>query len=77
MASAKALIEAGGTAEWQFIVFRHNEHQIQDAMNLAKTMGFKRFNIVKTTRFFGGTEVKSTCSINKVKRNMRLSRPGI
>lgn len=58
MASAKAFIEAGGIAEWQFIVFRHNEHQIQDAINLAKTMGFKRFNIVKTTRFFGGKKSK-------------------
>ena len=51
MENAQAYISAGGIARWDFIVFKHNEHQVEDAEKLAKKMGFKQFRIRKTSRF--------------------------
>lgn len=53
MASVRAFIDAGGRAEWDFIVFHHNEHQIEEARAFAERLGFKRFFVKKTSRFFG------------------------
>jgi len=39
----KAFIAGGGTAQWQFIVFKHNEHQLQAAEDLAREIGCRRF----------------------------------
>lgn len=49
--NAKAFIKAGGTAEWCFIKFKHNEHQVQAAEILAKTHGFKYFSVKDSSRF--------------------------
>jgi hypothetical protein len=51
MESAEAFISAGGRARWDFIVFKHNQHQVEEAEALAKKMGFKQFRIRKTARF--------------------------
>lgn len=45
MKNAAAFISAGGNAYWKFISFKHNEHQIEEASNIAKQMGFKRFDV--------------------------------
>jgi MoaA/NifB/PqqE/SkfB family radical SAM enzyme len=52
MESVSAFIGAGGRAEWDFIVFRHNEHQIEEARALARRLGFVRFFLKRTSRFF-------------------------
>jgi len=49
--NARAFIEAGGNAEWVFIKFRHNEHQVEEAQRRSKELGFKRFTVKNTTRF--------------------------
>ena len=46
----KAFIAAGGKAVWQFIVFEHNEHQLDTAKALAKTEGFKDFKTIISHR---------------------------
>ncbi len=51
MENAEAFIAAGGIARWDYIVFKHNEHQVEEAQALAKKMGFKQFRIRKTSRF--------------------------
>ena len=51
MENAEAFISAGGRARWDFIVFKHNQHQVEEAETLAKKMGFKQFRIRKTARF--------------------------
>lgn len=51
MNSAKNFIEAGGNAVWSFLVFRHNEHQVDEARALSEKMGFKKFVAKKSARF--------------------------
>jgi MoaA/NifB/PqqE/SkfB family radical SAM enzyme len=50
--NVESFINDGGNAIWDFIVFRHNEHQVIEAELLSKQLGFKRFNVKKTYRFF-------------------------
>lgn len=57
MESARAFIGAGGRAEWDFIVFKHNEHQVEEARALAQELGFTRFFAKKTSRFSSGGQV--------------------
>jgi len=49
--NAKAFIKAGGIAEWSFIKFKHNQHQVEAAEALAKTHGFKYFSVKDSNRF--------------------------
>jgi MoaA/NifB/PqqE/SkfB family radical SAM enzyme len=55
MENARAFIAAGGRARWDYIVFGHNEHQVEEARALAESMGFEKFNIKKSNRFFSNT----------------------
>jgi MoaA/NifB/PqqE/SkfB family radical SAM enzyme len=49
--NVKSYISAGGVAHWDYIVFEHNEHQIEEARHLAKALGFENFNLKRTTRW--------------------------
>jgi hypothetical protein len=49
--NARAFIDAGGTAEWNYIRFKHNEHQVGIAEQLAKDLGFKKFIVKDSKRF--------------------------
>jgi len=49
--NATAYILAGGKAKWDFIVFKHNEHQVNMARQLSKELGFLSFQVKKTSRF--------------------------
>lgn len=70
--SFTSFIEAGGNAHWEFIVFNHNEHQVEEAEILAREQGFKKFQIKKTARFNSGLEgkVKEGISIKNKKGNI-------
>ena len=60
MRSAETFIEAGGRAEWDFLVFKHNEHQVESARQLAQDMGFKEFFVRKTGRFLSAGELETS-----------------
>lgn len=47
--NAKAFIDNGGNAEWKWIGFDYNDHQLEDAKRMSKEMGFSAF-IYKNTR---------------------------
>lgn len=51
MANAACFIRGGGRAHWTYLVFRHNEHQIDEARRRAETAGFVRFAVKSTKRF--------------------------
>ncbi len=53
---ARALIRAGGRATWQFLVFRHNEHQVESARELSQRLGFHNFVPLYTGRFPKGRD---------------------
>jgi hypothetical protein len=57
MDAVSSFVGAGGRAEWDFIVFRHNEHQVDEARELAAKLGFARFFVKKTSRFFASGNV--------------------
>jgi len=52
--NAKAYVATGARAEWHFIIFRHNQHQIDEAFRLSRAMGFAEFTLIDTIRFSGG-----------------------
>lgn len=39
----EAFTAAGGVAHWKFILFQHNEHQLEEAEEKARQIGCKRF----------------------------------
>ncbi|MFQ6331513.1 radical SAM protein (plasmid) [Nocardia sp. CWNU-33] len=49
--NAKAFIDAGGRAQWDYIAFAHNEHEIDAARAHAAELGFDEFQVKKTARF--------------------------
>jgi len=50
--NTQAFINAGGRARWDYIVFAHNEHQVEEAEALSKSLGFEKFQYKKSARFF-------------------------
>lgn len=59
--NATTFINAGGYAIWQFIIFKHNEHQIEEAQELAKSLKFKEFYLVASVAF----EKQDSHNVNK------------
>jgi MoaA/NifB/PqqE/SkfB family radical SAM enzyme len=65
--NAKAFISTGGKANWQFIVFGHNEHQVEEAKSIAKELGFSEFKMKKTSRPLNSVTEYKKNSKSKVK----------
>ena len=51
IANVTAYRKAGGRADWQYIVFKHNEHQVEEAEALAKSLGFEHFIFKRSNKF--------------------------
>jgi len=51
MSNAKSYIAAGGRAHWDMLIFRHNEHQVEQARQMAADMGFTEFRCKVSRRF--------------------------
>lgn len=47
----RAFIDAGGRARWDFLIFEHNQHQVEEAEALATEWGCEKFMKKKTGRF--------------------------
>lgn len=43
MENVTAFIDNGGHASWSYLIFKHNQQQVQDAEQLSKQLGFKKF----------------------------------
>ena len=50
MRNAKAYIAAGGNAQWDMLVYEHNQHQVDQAQAQAKAMGFTWFRAKVSSR---------------------------
>jgi hypothetical protein len=55
----KAFISAGGHAIWRFIPFDHNQHQLQQCMDLAKSLNFAGFENIDEGRNQGPVYTRS------------------
>jgi sulfatase maturation enzyme AslB (radical SAM superfamily) len=51
--NAKTFIDAGGRARADTIVFKHNEHQVEQIEVFLKDIGFESINFKATQRFYG------------------------
>lgn len=51
--NATAFISEGGLARWNFITFKHNQHQLEACKQMAKDLGFDSFHEKQTSRFIG------------------------
>lgn len=56
--NVEAYIGAGGTAKWDYLVFKHNDHQIEEAKKLAKQLGFSEFNLKYSKRYISEGALK-------------------
>lgn len=56
-ANLKSYVAAGGAAQWNFIVFKHNEHQVDQARKLAEELGVQ-FRLKVTQKFRGHRDFK-------------------
>ena len=50
MANVQAFISAGGSAHWDMLVYRHNQHQVDQAQQLATRLGFRWFRAKHSKR---------------------------
>jgi len=70
--NATAFINAGGRAHWNFIEFAHNSHQVEQARQLAKDLGFEYFSHKITARFVeypGPVITRKGVQINDIEKN--------
>ena len=51
MNNIKTYINAGGNATWIFLIFFHNQHQVEEARLLAKELKFNKFKTVVSDRW--------------------------
>jgi MoaA/NifB/PqqE/SkfB family radical SAM enzyme len=51
-----AFTAGGGAAYWKYIVFKHNQHQIQQAQDLAKKAGCQRFYAISSRDYNAALE---------------------
>lgn len=65
--SMQVFIAAGGRARWDFLIFEHNQHQVDEAEELSQTMGFEKFVAKKSGRFVTAetTPKESHQSVNR------------
>jgi MoaA/NifB/PqqE/SkfB family radical SAM enzyme len=67
--SMHSFIDAGGRARWDFLIFEHNQHQVELARSLSEQWGFEKFVAKKTGRFV-------TSSTDKKDQHVVVDRKG-
>lgn len=56
-ANVESFIAAGGSAHWDMLVYRHNQHQVDECEQLARELGFRWFRAKVSRRpFIDGLE---------------------
>lgn len=55
--NAETFVAAGGTAIWDMLVFQHNQHEVEAAQVLAEKIGFSKFFVKSTNRFYGREQI--------------------
>jgi MoaA/NifB/PqqE/SkfB family radical SAM enzyme len=72
----QAFINAGGFASWSMLLFKHNQHQIEEAKSLSKKLGFKTFATRFSSRWKDFDSHGNFRNIDKIKvDNYYLEKP--
>ena len=58
-----AFIKGGGRADWQFILFKHNQHQVEEARKIALDIGCEKFRVIPS-RMYNDTFERPTVDLN-------------
>ncbi len=58
--NAKTFLDAGGKGSWVYIVWKHNEHQVEEARELAYKWGMDEFIVKKTSRGFENNNLSTS-----------------
>lgn len=64
MENASTYIEEGGVAVWEFLKFKHNKHQVDEARQLSQELGFTDF-IVKNPHGFNDSGAMHVLNENR------------
>lgn len=74
--NANSFILNGGRARWDFLVFEHNQHQVDEAKILSEKMGFEKFIVKKTGRFItASSELKNEHIVKNKKQETVIKKP--
>jgi len=76
--SMHAFISAGGRARWDFLVFEHNQPQVEQAKLLSEQWGFEKFVVKKSARFLSSNTVpkESHQAVNrKGEKTIEIKKP--
>lgn len=65
MENVNAFINAGGPAVWDYLIFKHNEHQIEEAQKLSIDLKFKEFVPKKSLGVDQGNKLKPLPVLDK------------
>lgn len=64
-----SFIDAGGRARWDFLIFEHNQHQVELAEKISQQWGFEKFVAKKSGRFI-------TANADKKESHQAVDRKG-
>jgi sulfatase maturation enzyme AslB (radical SAM superfamily) len=64
MNNLTAFIKGGGVAIWEYLIFKHNEHQVDQARQLSVDLGFKEFRPKKALGVFTGDQLSFLPAVN-------------
>jgi MoaA/NifB/PqqE/SkfB family radical SAM enzyme len=65
MKNVKSFIAGGGIAKWDYLIFKHNEHQINQALSLSKELNFYEFIPKKSLGVDQDNKLKPLPVLNK------------
>lgn len=51
MENVRSYLDAGGKACWEMLIFKHNEHQIDECRKLSQQLGFEQFHSKQSSRW--------------------------
>jgi MoaA/NifB/PqqE/SkfB family radical SAM enzyme len=71
--NAVHFIRAGGNAQWQYIIFPWNKHQVEEARNMSNSLGFKEF---KTRNDRSGVSEEGLDLVREIQKNPTTSKEG-
>ena len=75
MENIEAFISTGASAQWDMLVFQHNRHQVDEAKQMAKEIGFTWFRSKETDRWDTYTKEIYINPTGHTKISMRPANP--